>query len=108
VGRVGRIHAISNAGRDPAIALTLEELDAAGQGSFHQVVLRGADAIMALEAGLRSRDLIIVALEGLTARAYLDGPPGQGRPVGYLESRGRDPFVLDRPGPQDGLEEEKR
>jgi hypothetical protein len=96
MGEVGRIHLLSGQQPVPAIAITLESHDETGQaaGAFYQIVFYGLDATALVNYGVRGGDTIVVSVEDLEAKAYVDVSKSPPRPVGYFECRGRDPFPL--------------
>ncbi|MDR3135371.1 MAG: hypothetical protein LBU69_04665 [Deltaproteobacteria bacterium] len=103
LGQVGRFHVLAGLDQRSYIVITLEELDSHSKplGNFHQIVFLGQDANKALELGIKTGDIIMVGLEDLKARAYMDNFTVPPRAVGYFESIGRDPFILSRPEPEE-------
>jgi hypothetical protein len=105
VGKVGRFHVIAGRDRGNIVAITLEERTETGGPNFYQILFHGEDALSAFELGVQSGDLIIVTLDEVRAKAYLNRSVDPPAPLGYFECRGKEPFVLSRPaldaGPAD-------
>ncbi|MDR1049704.1 MAG: hypothetical protein LBP95_01230 [Deltaproteobacteria bacterium] len=98
IGRVGAARSLDNGEGGTDVTLTIAELDGGGRVTdvWHQTTLVGADALKAESAGIARGDVVIVSLEELRARAYIDNSGPVPAAVGYFASRGSDPFVLER------------
>jgi hypothetical protein len=98
IGRVGAARRLDNGEGGTDVTLTIAELDGCGRVTdvWHQATLVGADALKAESAGIARGDVVIVSLEELRARAYIDNSGPVPAAVGYFASRGSDPFVLER------------
>jgi hypothetical protein len=108
VGQVGKLHILSSKTQSPVIVFTLEEfsnLDQAEKG-FYQIYLCGEEAIAAFRLGIQTGDEVVLSLDELKPKAYLDPGANPPRPVPYLEGQGRDIFLLRRPGLESDVPQE--
>jgi hypothetical protein len=105
-GQIGQVHVKSGLYGNLVMVITLQELNDHyfPTGNYHQIIFQGEDSQTAMELDLQSEDLIIVSLEDLRAKAYLDPNKVPSRPIGYFESRGREPFIVERPTPGTSVE----
>jgi hypothetical protein len=111
-GRIGRLAAMVSPEGEKVVCLTMEEVDekndAHSDPVFHQIIATGRDVEKIQAMGMKSGDLVLFSLTDLLARAYLDRSSDPPRAVGYLESYGFDPLILERAvRPEGGGPEEK-
>ncbi|MDR2387840.1 MAG: hypothetical protein LBE80_09695 [Deltaproteobacteria bacterium] len=108
IGQVGKLHILSSKNQSPVIVLTLEESLSKNQAdkNFYQIVLSGQEALTAFQLGFQSGDEIVLTIDELKAKGYLDQSHNPPQVVPYFEARGRDAFILRRPGSDSDLPDE--